>query len=110
MGAALKPHQPCVFVLGNMLSVWHSSVHFDALSALRRLAGSGSSLVAQIRVQPQPGGFDGAEMTVPDAVSAAQAALESSGWERVEVVGHKSLSRIFHGRAPPESAAVLLVA
>ncbi|CAE8697039.1 unnamed protein product [Polarella glacialis] len=94
-------NKPCLLILGEGLlnGVW-AGVEEAVLTELAEVAAEGSRLVAPIHASDT--------VTASAAAVRLKMALGAAGWTRVDVVGEKSLSRIFF-RAPPDDEAVLIV-
>jgi len=102
--------KPAIFVIEGMFCAWPALVQANALSALWALAGNGSSLVVQMTQHAHSQVVASTQKGVESVVDEVRAAMETAGWERVDLVGQQALSRMFHGRAPLDSQAALMVA
>lgn len=100
LSKVLDSRRPSLFIVDDLLSLWTQEAQCRALAEAGSIAGSGSRLLAQLRPQP-PKPF-------PD-IDSIRSVLHVAGWERIDVVGHKALSRFFP-RAPTDEVAVLVVA
>lgn len=106
LASALNPQQPSLILVGDgsLGRVWaHEEKAERVLGALAKCAGENSRLVVPVHCSLP------SESGISDSVTAWRAALAATGWGRVDVVGHAALSRLL-SRAPPDEAAVLVIA